>query len=251
MRETRYYENFTDDFEETANQNYVLPNDYRWIKTDFGSRFLSAIIYALAVFFGFFYCKFGLRLKKIHGRKKLKKFNGKYFLYGNHTQPVGDVFLPAMSAFPKRIYTVVGTANYGIPVIGKILPYLGALPVKETLSGLKNLGNAISTRISQGHPVVIYPEAHVWEYYTEIRPFPLTSFKFPTAENTPVFSSTVVYQKTKISKRPKAEIYIDGPFYGEGETTKERAENLKNKVFDKMTERSKLSNYEYIQYIKK
>ncbi len=156
-----------------------------------------------------------------------------------------------MSAFPKRIYTVVGTANYGIPVIGKILPYLGALPVKETLSGLKKLGNAISTRISQGHPVVIYPEAHVWEYYTEIRPFPLTSFKFPTAENTPVFSSTVVYQKTKISKRPKAEIYIDGPFYGEGETTKERAENLRNKVFDKMTERSKLSNYEYIQYIKK
>ena len=67
----------------------------------------------------------------------------------------------------------------------------------------------------------------------------------------PVFSSTVVYQKTKISKRPKAEIYIDGPFYGEGETTKERAENLRNKVFEKMTERSKFSNYEYIQYIKK
>ena len=54
MRETRYYDNFTDDFEETANQNYVLPDDYRWIKTDFGSRFLSSIIYALAVFFGFF-----------------------------------------------------------------------------------------------------------------------------------------------------------------------------------------------------
>lgn len=250
MRKIRYYENFTDDFE-TAPKQISLPENYRWIRKDVFSRLISAVIYGLAVFFGFFYCRFGLRLKKIYGREKLKGFDGKFFIYGNHTQPVGDVFLPALAAFPKRIYTVVSTANYGIPVIGKILPYLGALPVKETLSGLKGLRAAISVRISEGHPVVIYPEAHVWEYYIGIRPFPLTSFKFPAAENTPTFSSTAVYRKTKVLKRPKTEIYIDGPFYGAGETSKEKAESLRDQVFEKMTERSKLSDYEYIQYIKK
>lgn len=34
MREKRYYSSFTDDFEQTKEQDYKLPEDYKWIRTD-------------------------------------------------------------------------------------------------------------------------------------------------------------------------------------------------------------------------
>ncbi len=48
---------------------------------------------------------------------------------------------------------------------------LGALPVPDSISEYKKFSKAYKKRISDGHPVVIYPEAHVWPYYTGIRPF--------------------------------------------------------------------------------
>ena len=176
---------------------------------------------------------------------------GDFFIYGNHTQPVGDVFIPALCVLPKRIYTVVSTANYGIPFIGKILPYLGALPVVGSLHGIKELNKAIEERINKNHPIVIYPEAHVWEYYTEIRPFPETSFKYPAKLNKPVIAMTVTYRKCKVFKRPVVEVYLDGPYYATKESVKERTKSLHDQVYDVMKKRSKNSNVEYIQYRKK
>ena len=246
-KEIRYYSSFTDDFEKSVNQNYVLPDNYKWVRKDLCSQMLSAIIYALAIIFSSLYCKFFLHMK-INGNKNQKNINGGYFIYGNHTQPVGDVFIPALCVLPKRIYTVVSTANYGIPVIGKILPYLGALPIIDSLRGLKELNKALEYRLEKGHPIVIYPEAHVWEYYTDIRPFPDTSFKFPVKFDKPTFAMTVTYRKARIFKKPIMEIFLDGPFYGHGNSPKEKAANLHNKVYNTMKKRSKNSNFEYIEY---
>lgn len=250
MKEVRYYSAYTDDFEESANQDYKLPENYRWVRTDILSQFLSGFIYGLAVIFGGAYCKFFLHMK-VKGRKNLKGMTGDFFIYGNHTQPVGDVFIPALCVLPKRIFTVVSTANYGIPVIGKILPYLGALPIVDSLHGFKELNKAIEMRLKKNHPIVIYPEAHVWEYYTGIRPFAESSFKFPVKMNKPAFAMTVTYCKSKVFKRPLMGVYLDGPFYAEGKTVKEKTADLHSKVYEAMMKRSKNSNYDFIKYEKK
>lgn len=246
-KKVRYYKSFTDDFEESADQNYVLPEDYQWVRTDSFSRVLSALVYALAVIFSSIYCKFFLHMK-VRGRSSLKGIKGGFFLYGNHTQPVGDVFIPALCVLPRRIYTVVSTANYGIPVIGRILPYLGALPVVSSLHGMKALSRAIGHRVGSGHPIVIYPEAHVWEYYTDIRPFPSTAFKYPVKLDKPSFAMTVTYRKARIFRRPVMEVFLDGPFYGRGDTAKEKTESLHAAVYAAMKARSKNSNAAYIEY---
>lgn len=247
MKKVRYYSSYTDDFEESANQDYKLPENYKWIRTDIISKFLSGLIYGLAVIFGGAYCKFFLHMK-VKGRKNLKGMKGDFFIYGNHTQPVGDVFIPALCVLPKRVFAVVSTANYGISAIGKILPYLGALPIVDSLHGFKELNKAIETRLKKNHPIVIYPEAHVWEYFTDIRPFPETSFKFPIKFNKPTFAMTVTYRKGRLFKRPIMEVYLDGPFYAEGITVKDKTADLHKKVYNKMVERSKNSNYNYIEY---
>lgn len=246
-QKVRYYNSFTDDFEQSANQDFELPPNYKWVRTDILSKFLSALIYGLAVIFGGLYCRCFLHLK-VRGRKNLKGIKGGFFIYGNHTQPVGDVFIPALCVLPKRIYTVVSTANYGIPFIGKILPFLGALPIVNSLHGVKELNKAIECRLQKGHPVVIYPEAHVWEYYTKIRPFPDTSFKFPVKLGKPSFAMTVTYKKSLAFKKPIMEVFLDGPFWPSGNTVKEKTADLHKQVFDAMNERSCNSDYEYIKY---
>lgn len=247
MKETRYYSSFTDDFEVSANQNFKLPDNYKWVRTDILSKIFCALIYGLAVLFGGAYCKFFLHIK-VHGRKNIKGLKSGFFVYGNHTQPVGDVFIPALCVLPKRIYTVVSTANYGIPFIGKILPFLGALPIVDSLHGIKELNKAIAYRVERGHPIVIYPEAHVWEYYTGIRPFPDTSFKFPVKYNKPAFALTATYKKSRLFKKPITEVFLDGPFYPSGNTVKDKTADLHGQVFSAMQMRSKNSNYSYIEY---
>lgn len=249
-KKIRYYDSFTDDFEHTANQDFKLPEDYKWVRDGFFAKVLSAFIYGLALLFSSIYCKFFLHMK-VSGRKNLKKAKGGYFIYGNHTQPLGDVFIPALCAFPKRIYTLVSTANYGIPVIGKLLPYLGALPIVNSLYGIKELNKAMEYRLKYGHPIVIYPEAHVWEYYTQIRPFNDTSFRFPVKFNSPAFAMTVTYRKSKFFKKPIMEVFVDGPFYPFGNSSREKSEHLNKEIFSAMTERSGNSNFEYIKYEKK
>ena len=149
---------------------------------------------------------------------------------------------------PKRIYTVVSTANYGIPIISKILLYLGALPIVNSLKGTKELTNAIKTRLDKSHPVVIYPEAHVWEYYTDIRPFESASFSFPMKFNALAFAMTVTYKRSRFFKRPIMEVFLDGPFYPNGNTQKEKTADLHKQVFNAMKKRSLNSNYNYIHY---
>lgn len=247
MKEIRYYESFTDDFTQSANQAFTLPPDYQWIPDGVGARVKSGVIYTLALIFGGLYCRIWLGLR-IKNKKVLRGRGGSFFLFGNHTQPVGDVFLPALCAFPRRIYTLAAPANYGIPVIGKLLPHLGALPVVDSVDGMKKLTRAMEIRLSGGHPIVIYPEAHVWEYCSFIRPFPPTAMKYPVKFGAPAFSMTVTYQKTRFRKRPQAVIYLDGPFYGKGDTPRERALDLHAKLTAVMNDRAKESNSDYIVY---
>ena len=246
-----YYENFSQDFIESKNQNYKLKENYKWIHNNIFYRFFSVIIYNLAYIFGVFYCKFILHVK-IRNKKLLRNYKKQgYFLYANHTQPIGDVFIPAIASKTKRIYVVVSPSNLGVAGIGQLLPMLGALPIPNSIKKMGKFYQAVITRIKQKKCVVFYPEAHVWPYYTKIRPFDKTAFKFPINCNVPSFCITTTYCKRKYRKKPKIIVYIDGPFETDENLNKnEREEQLCNKIQQCMNNRSKSSTYEYIKYKK-
>ncbi len=246
----RYYSSFSDDFEQSAEQDFELPRDYKYVRTDPLSRLLSAVIYAIALIFGSVYCRLFLHVKII-GRKKLKEAGDGCFIYGNHTQPIGDVFIPALASFPKRIYTIASPANYGIPVIGKLLPYLGAIPTAGTVSALKELGRSVELRLSEGHPIVVYPEAHVWSYYTEIRPYADTVFRMSAKSDKPVYVMTTTYKSSRYHKKPRIKVFIDGPIYQKDGTIRERSAALCNEVYRTMTERAAESDVSYIKYVQR
>lgn len=236
---------------ESRNQNYKVSETYRWVRKEPWFQVLSKMTYWLARLIGAIYCKCFLHIS-IKNREILKEYRHTgFFLYANHTQEIGDVFLPAWAVRPKRIYTVASTANMGIPVIGKLLPFLGILPVPESASQTRQFLSALDRRIREGCCVVIYPEAHVWPYYTKIRPFPDTSFRFPVEANVPAFCMTLTYQRRRFGKKPKITAYLDGPFLAEqGGHRKAGQKQLKEAIFACMQKRSRMSDYDYIHYVK-
>lgn len=246
---TVYYKSYKDDFIESKNQLYELPENYVWNHTNLFYRISSCLLYKIATIFDYFYCKFVLRIK-VKNSKILKKYRKTgYFLFGNHTQPIGDAFIPAYVCGGKRVGVVVSPANLGIPVLGKLLPMLGALPVPKTRKGLMKFKETIGVKVRAGNCIVIYPEAHVWEYYTKIRPFSADSFRFPVENDMPTFCMTTTYKKSAKRDKPDITIYIDGPFFSDKSYSfKGQQQELRDMVYETMVNRSYNSTYEYIHY---
>lgn len=188
---------------------------------------------------------------KFIGKEKLKKCRKKgLFIYSNHTQAFSDTFTPSVAVYPKRNFLIVNPANISLKGTGWLVELLGAIPIPEGVEAYKNFLSRIKNRIRKGYSISIYPEAHIWPYYTKIRPFKDVSFKYPVQFKTPVFCITNTYQKKK--NKITMVSYVDGPFFPDNSLNKKEAqEKLRNEVYNKMCERSKNNNVEKIIYKKK
>ncbi len=248
MPKIYYYKTYDEDFLTSKKQQYTLKDNYKWIHKNIFYKIFSFLLYVFIVLFAFCYAKIFLHVT-IKNKKLLKKEKS-YFLYCNHTQMLGDVFDPFLICFPHKPYIICSPSNLGIPILGKLLPMGGALPIPNNIHGLSKFKDAVNYHINK-HPIIIYPEAHLWPYATFIRDFPSTSMHYPIANNKKVFTATTTYTKRKRGKKPKITIYIDGPFLkDESLSKKEQQQMLHDQVFKAMQKRSKLSNYEYITYKK-
>lgn len=247
-----YQNELTDDFVKVNKQPPKIDENYKYYHKNIFWKIARFITYrCIAMPIGYFLLKIGFK-HKIKNKKVLKQLkNTGYFLYANHTQEIADAFIPTFATFPKGVYVIIHPNNLCLPGLGKFLPLLGGLPLPDTLGAMRNFKDAINKHIKNKKCITIYPEAHVWNYYTGIRNFPSTSFRYPVELNVPSYAMTTTYQQTKPNKKPKVITYLDGPFYpNQSLTTKEQIEDLRNQVYLAMLNRSKLSNCEYIKYVK-
>ena len=233
-----------------------LPEGYEFIPKHWWTRAYSAVLFRVFWIFGQWYEKRYWQAK-FYGREKLKAVKGKgYLIYANHTNPFHDVFGPAIAA-DRRIFTIISPVNLKIPGIGKLLPYIGGLPLGKTTEEKKAFNEAVDKRLKQKKCLVIYPEAHVWPYATTIRKFPAgdRSFKYAIRNDLPIFTMTTTYHKRLKRKKgdlPRMDVHLDGPFYpdlAKGEDAA-RAE-LSRQTYESMVKYSKKNTYEYFRYIKK
>ena len=240
-----YYSSLTDDVVKNEQQNFTLPDNYQIIK----HNPINYIMRFLATGFAYLFT-YGVMRVKVVGKDKLAKYKQQgYFIYGNHTQVLNDVFMPLTLFGWKQYYAIANQANWGIPFVGKFLLPYGGLPVGKNIKQAIHLLKSVKALTKDNAHIVIYPEAHVWPYYTKIRPFPETSFNFPIQANKASFVMTTTYQKNKFRKHPKITVYIDGPFFPDHSLPKKQQQKkLHNQVFHQLKERSKLSNYQYYQY---
>lgn len=254
-----YYDSEEDDpiktKEQEKKEKVLLPEGYEFIPKNPLVRAYSAVLFRGFKVFARFYGRFYLHMK-IVGREKFKKARGKgYVIYANHTNPFHDAFSPALVA-DRRIFTIISPVNLKLPGIGKYLPMIGGIPLGTNEVEKEEMNRAVDKRLKQKKCLVIYPEAHVWPYYTKIRKFPAgdKSFKYAVRNNLPIFTMTTTYQKSKVKgqERPDMTVYVDGPFFPDEKLSDdEKRAKMAEWAYESMVKYSKKSNYEYFEYKKR
>ena len=249
-----YNDELNDEFSKSSIEPRIIDENYKYVHKNPLWNLCSFVLQnILSVPIKILYAKIKFRIKYI-GKEKIKPYkNEGYFIYGNHTQPFADTFIPSIPMYPKRNFLIVNPVNISLKGTGTLVEMLGAMPIPSNKSAMKNFLEAIKQKTNKGYAITIYPEAHIWPYYTKIRPFKDVSFKYPIQLKKPAFCITNTYQSYgKNNKKIKIVSYIDGPFYpNKGLTLKEQQKELRNKIYNCMDERSKNSNIEHIKYIKK
>ncbi len=248
-----YTDELTDDFAGTQIKRKPLGKRYRYVhKNPIFCFFAAFTYYVIAIPIVFLIQKTFVRQKFVN-KKALKKCKKQgYFVYANHTQTIGDAFCGSLLTYPKRCYVISNPDVTSIRGVKGLVQMLGVIPLASTYRENVAMLQCLKTRIRQKAAIMVYPEANIWPFYTKIRPFLSTSFKYPVKLDAPVFCVTTCYQKGKIFKKPRMLSFIDGPFYSDGAlSAKERAEKLRNEVYERMCARAeKYSTYGYITYIK-
>lgn len=249
---TVYYKSEKDDFFEIKDSDIKIDGSYKYVNKSVFSKIKAFILYRIvATPLAFLYTRIKFKERYI-GKEKLKPYKKTgYFIYANHTQPIGDALSPNVLVFPKKLYVVVNKENLALPVIKKATVSLGALPLPDDLRAARNFSEAISERLDKGCAVAIYPEAHVWPYYTGIRDFDAAALEPAMKNDVPVFTLTRVYKKRRFGKKPRCELYVDGPFFKDPSLPKRQSrEDLKTRLYSAMAERAATSDVEFIKYVK-
>lgn len=248
-----FYENeLEDEFSGIERRTVVVDGSYRYRHGSVWRAAAWVLYHVIMTPVAFIYMKlwFGM---KIVGRDKIKdngKGKGCTFFYGNHTHIPGDGYIPACISFPKKAVILAHPDNVSLYGTKNIMEMLGTFPVPNRISGMKNFMGELERNVRGGQPVFIYPEAHIWPYYTKIRPFTEKAFRYPVLYDCPAYSFTTTYQKHFF--RTRITIYIDGPFIPDTTmNTKQAALRLRNQIYDAMTARSRNSTYEKVKYIRK
>ncbi len=249
-----YSDELRDDFANTKGAKPIkVTADYKFLKKGPLWRLGSFILYRfIATPLVYLFCRlfYGVR---IENRRALQKIKGGFFLYGNHTQHVCDAFIPTLVTFPKRAYIVTSTDAVAIPVVKILVRMLGGIPLPTERKGMIPFFGATKSLAEHHSVVMIYPEAHIWPYYTKIRPFGDGAFLYPVKTGHPAAAFTVTYRERKIFKNrhPLITVRVSEPFYPDTSLPANKARRkLRDEVYDFMVRSASCDQPEYYKYIK-
>ncbi len=249
-------------YSDAENEDYAGTNiDTKKVGADFPFapigpvwKFLAFIAYyVIAIPLVSFYCYVicGFRVKNRKAIRKIRK--GGFFLYANHSH-FTDAFLAPIVAFPKRAYVIVGPDTVSIKGLRNFVQMVGAIPIPDVLSGMASFLNAIRLRTEEKCCVSVFPEAHMWNYCTFLRPFKSGSFRYPVHLGVPSVAVAVTYQQRKLPflKKPRRTVFISDPFYpDETLSAKEAQRKLQNDVETFLKDKLETySVYKYFDYRK-
>ena len=252
-REIHWSDERNQDFNETGLKRKGLPADYKFKHTSKVYWFFSHVLYyGLAKWImGIFCLCHGIRTEN---KQVLKKLKGKgAFIYANHVA-ISDCFKYPIY-INKRVDCIGYSDALSIPVAGKLAVMLGLIPLphKEDRDNFHKMMDAINYLVKEKrHYVLIFPEAHIWPYYTEIRNWPNNSLIYPAMMKAPVVPVVTVWVKKKLRKKPRQLIVFGEPIYPkEDESITYNKDYLHQECIAQMRSIAhSYKQYEYIKYIK-
>jgi len=248
-----YTDELNDDFAGLNIKLKPLGEGYRYMRTGLFFRIFEFIFYYGIMIPVVYMLQKVYNHQKFANRKVLKQ--GKKdgcFLVSNHTQVQSDSYIGPLGMFPKKCFIISNPHVLSIRGLRLGMQAYGVIPLGSNLTEKKEFLHCVETRLREGNAVIVYPEAHVWPYYTKIRPFDEQAFCYLSKQKKPMFVLTNCYQKRRFFKKPKIVTYADGPFYPNPESSSlEAAMELRDIAYETMCKRVKEhTTCEYIRYIK-
>ncbi len=248
-----YSDPINDDFAGTNIKTQQIDCSYKYVHKSLLWRLFARITYFLVLPLVSFYTIAILRVR-FKNKRALRKIKGGCFLYGNHTG-FFDAFIPDILSRFKVNRTLTNPDAVSIRGIRTLVQWLGAIPIANDITTTKNMVKAIEYYNKKGQNITIYPEAHIWPYYTGVRPFNESSFFYPVKFNAPVVAFFTAYSKPaglfKRLRKANITVFVSKPFYPDSSKPFKIAQKeLRDKVYNFMTEMSVLhTSYEPVKYV--
>ncbi len=254
-KKTIYYRDPAhDDFAGTHIETNVIDGNYRYAHGPLWRFGANLLYYGIALPLVWLLHRVVAGIRFVN-RKARKKVQGPCFLYGNHTA-IFDAYTPALLSRPRRAAILAGADAFSIKGIRMLVQMLGAIAIPNRVSGMKHFMDAVSASFDRGHDIAIFPEAHIWPYYTGVRPFSATSFSYPVKKNAPVIAFFAAYSKPRgwdklLHRKATTRIYLSDPIYPDPTLSyKEAQQKLRDAVYAFMEQTAKEhSTYAVIDYV--
>lgn len=243
MRKYKYYyfDEQNDDFANTGIKRKPLPDGYEYLPDDPLYKAAKPAVYYGVMPVASWLLKRGMRVRLINRRvldRRAEPEKG-FFIYGNHTSYLTDALTSPIAAFPRQCYTVVSPDALSVGGIQTLVRLLGAIPTPSGLKGYIGFNRAIEELYLAGNAIAVYPEAHIWPKYNEIRSFSSASFALAVKLGAPCYAKTTVYKKL-MSDRTHPIVIFDGPFYPDPTLPPAKArEALRDRIYAAMVVRTK------------
>ena len=180
---------------------------------------LSWIFYyfiATPLLYFYIYPVYGLRVK---GRKNLKKAKKTGAISVSNHVHVLDSVMNALALWPRKMIFTSVKSNFHIPVAGKILGVAGVIPVAGSINEAVVFRNELKRILKRKHIVHIYPEGHLINYYSGIRPFGNGAFSLACDSQVPIIPIVIAWRRRRglyklfIRSKPCATLYIGAPVF--------------------------------------
>lgn len=166
------------------------------------------------------------------GNKNRNKLRHKPFVITcNHVHLFDDLTIGTNLFCWRKIYFTTLDNNIRRPMIGFFLRSLGGIPIPaESISGMRKFNEDVSELLRRKKPVLYNPEAALWPYYREIRPYKRGAFQMAVKNNVPVLPIVALFKrKQKRNGKFKYSIFfaICQPVYPDMTLADERARSEK------------------------
>jgi 1,2-diacylglycerol 3-alpha-glucosyltransferase len=196
---------------------YRVDERYRFINRNILFRLGSSLLfYVIAIpllslvsrlFFGL----------KIVGKKNMRYLKGGAVTVTNHVLLL-DSPMVACTLFPRRPFFATLKSNFEIPVVRHLVRLLGGVPIPESPKALHAFMESMRVELEKGRIVHFYPEASLWPWYDELRPFRNGAFQLAVKSGVPVLPMVFTFRKpgwlmSLLRKKPLVTLHIGTPEY--------------------------------------
>ena len=204
-------------------RDVVLDENYPYLQKSFKFRCQRVLTWVLlnGVVFWLLQLTHGLR---IHGKENLKKNkealkNGAVTI-ANHVFK-WDTLCVCKAVRPRLFYFPAWSGNLVGPD-GPLIRMAGGIPIPESIKAMKVFKAAMEEVLESKTWVHYFPEASMWYFYPDIRPFKKSAFQYAVRYNRPVVPMTFSFRPRKgitkwFTKKPFVNLTVGEPLFPDQE----------------------------------